>query len=76
MTWKPADANGSPIKRYLVSVEPGSRTVTVSGWARSGVVKGLVPKPYTLTVRGVNAVGTGKGSGSSAPRCAEDAGPT
>ncbi|MBC9733758.1 fibronectin type III domain-containing protein [Nocardioides marmotae] len=68
VTWSAAEANGSPVTGYTVSVSPGGRTVEVAGTTTSATVTGLTNgTPYTFTVTATNAVGTSGASVPSAP---------
>jgi GH25 family lysozyme M1 (1,4-beta-N-acetylmuramidase) len=77
VSWTPAaSSSGGPITAYTVTAAPGGATCTTSG-ATSCTVGGLTNgSPYTFTVTGTNASGTGLPSSPSAsvtPRTVPDA---
>jgi hypothetical protein len=75
VTWNPSFVhNGSPLTSYTVNASDGTHTISATigaaDFARLGyaVVTGLANGTgYTITVRAVNAVGTGAASLPSAP---------
>jgi hypothetical protein len=65
-TWTPGGDGGSPVTSYVVTASPGGVSATVSGSARTASLAGLVNgTPYTLSVRAVNALGTGAATASA-----------
>jgi hypothetical protein len=75
VAWNPMADNGSPITGYAVTATDGVRdvhttTISASDFARLGyaVVTGVTNgTPYTVTVRALNALGSGEASLPAAP---------
>ena len=67
--WTAANANGSPVTSYTVTVSPGGDTKTVSGASTSTTIGDLTNGTlYTFTVKATNAIGTGPTATSNAVR--------
>ena len=59
VSWRPAAANGAPLKQYFVHVTPGNRVIVVAATATSAVIEGLKPgRQYRFQVQANNVVGT------------------
>ncbi|RKH18327.1 hypothetical protein D7V77_34330 [Corallococcus sp. CA041A] len=66
LTWTAPEANGSPVTRYAVDVQPAVEGATVDITGEQAHVTGLANgTPYTFTVRAWNAVGEGPASATS-----------
>jgi outer membrane protein assembly factor BamB len=67
VTWDaPADNGASPISSYVVTAQPGGRTVTLSGTETEATVTGLTDGvSYRFAVTAVNGAGAGRASGFS-----------
>lgn len=67
VTWTPPATTGTaPITGYVVTAQPGGRTVQVAGDQTSAVISGLTNgRTYTFTVTARNARGTGEPSAPS-----------
>ncbi len=64
----PADVGTSTITGYTVTASPGGATATVGAAATTAVLTGLgATTAYTVTVKAVNAAGTGPASAASDP---------
>jgi hypothetical protein len=63
VSWTAPDDGGVPMTQYTVTLQPGARRVTVSGWDNSAYFDGLtVGGRYTITVTATNLVGSGPAS--------------
>jgi hypothetical protein len=65
-SWTVGPDGGSAVTAYVVTAAPGGATVTVPGTAWTATVGGLANgTAYTLSVRAVNALGTGPAAGAA-----------
>ncbi|MDX8031923.1 RHS repeat-associated core domain-containing protein [Lentzea sp. BCCO 10_0856] len=69
VSWKqPASSGGSAISGYVVTAQPGGKTVAATPGATSAVVTGLDPgTAYTFTVTAQNQSASGAASAPTAP---------
>jgi hypothetical protein len=60
INWTEPSSNGSQIKGYTITSNPGGLTSTAEPGSTSGTISGLTYGiPYTFTVAAINAAGTG-----------------